>query len=53
MQPLSELIKEAAQMLRDRSQIERDIIYAVCKLDDKERTAIILAYKMLYESLDE
>lgn len=39
------LIKHATQMLNDRPEEEQDLIYYVCKLDQEERSAIILAYK--------
>jgi len=48
MQPgMFTLIQEATQMLKDRQQIERDLIYQICILDNEERAAIIFAYRNL------
>lgn len=46
---LFELITQASHMLIDRPKIEQDLIYHVCKLDNEERAAIILAYQGLHE----
>lgn len=45
----SELLDSSRQMLLDRTKEEQNLIYAVCKLDDEERAAIIMAYRFLYE----
>ena len=42
-----ELIDEARAMLLDRQQCERDLIYAIAKMDPELRGAIILAYEFL------
>lgn len=42
------LLKEAEEMLLDRSREEADLIYYVCMLDDECRAAIIFAYKNLF-----
>ncbi len=47
---MMELIREAQEMLIDRRREERDLIYAIAKLDSEERAAIILAYEFLIES---
>lgn len=44
-----QLIQSATEMLKDRSKQERDLIYAIAKLDDEERAAIILAYQNFVE----
>lgn len=41
---------DARNMLLDREQIERDLIYFIAKLDDEERAAIIFAYDLLKEA---
>ena len=46
---LFDLICEAKGMLLDREPLERDLIYAIAKLDQEERAAIILAYQCLLE----
>ena len=45
---LFDLIDQAMQMYLDRSKQERDLIYAIAKLDDDARSALILAYQALY-----
>jgi hypothetical protein len=45
---LWDLVGEAKQMLLERPKPEQDLIYAIAKLDDQERTGIILAYQGLY-----
>jgi hypothetical protein len=42
-----DLIEQAKEMLLDREEIERDLIYEVAKLDSEEKSAIILAYNIL------
>lgn len=46
---LIDLIKQATDMLQDRHRCEADLIYYIAKLDNETRTAIVLAYQMLYE----
>lgn len=41
------LIQEAAAMLLERPQIERDLIYFVATMTDEERAAIAFAYRSL------
>lgn len=43
------LLNEASQMLQDRSRSEADLIYAVACLDNDERLAIRMSYKILFE----
>ena len=45
----AELLYSARQMLLDRSKPEQDLIYYLCKMDDEMRSAIIMAYRMIYE----
>ncbi len=42
---LIDLIKQATAMLTDRSKQEQDLIYAIAKLDNEARAAIIIAYE--------
>jgi len=49
MQPFTELIDEAQEMLLDQSRPVQDLIYFIAKLDNEERAAICLAYRILYE----
>lgn len=49
MQSFTDLLKEARQMLLDRSKPEADLIYAIAALDDEARSAIILAYRNLFD----
>ena len=42
-----DLIHQAKEMLLDRPQIERELIYHICKIEDDLRAAIILAYQGL------
>lgn len=44
---LIDLIEQATEMLLDRPQEERNLIYAIARLDDDLRAAIILAYQNL------
>jgi hypothetical protein len=46
---LLDLVEQATQLYRDRAKLEADLIYFVAKLDNEERTALILAYQNLYE----
>ncbi len=50
---LPQLIHEATQMLLDRTEIERDLIYCIAILTDEERIAIAFAYKLLTSEEDE
>ncbi len=43
------LIDEAKDMLLDRPEAERELIYAIAKLEDDLRAAIVLAYNYLKE----
>lgn len=52
MQPFSELIQEAVQMYQDRSKQEADLIYYVAKMHDEDRTALMLAYDLIYKTED-
>lgn len=44
-----DLLRDAHQMLSDRSRQEADLIYYIAKLDNEERSAIILAYQNLFK----
>lgn len=44
---MSDMIREAIQMLTDRKPKERALILAICKLNDGERGAIILADRLM------
>lgn len=48
-QKMLNLLNEASQMLQDRSRSEADLIYAVACLDNEERLAIRMSYKILFE----
>ncbi len=50
---LPQLIQEATQMLLDRPQIERNLIYCIACLTNEERAAIIFAYELLTSEEDE
>lgn len=52
-QSLPELIKSATEMLHDIKEEEAELIYWCCKLDDDERTAIILAYQNIRRGEEE
>lgn len=41
------LIQQAVAMLRDRSKEEAALIYYVAKMDNEERSAIILGYQLM------
>jgi len=43
-----DLMDQATQMLLDRSEAERDLIYYMAKMETDLRMAIILAYQNLY-----
>ncbi len=45
---LFELIGQAKEMLLDRPKPEQDLIYAIAKLEDDLRAAIILAYQGIH-----
>ena len=45
--PITQCIEEAVQMLLDRSQFERDLIYSIATLEEEYRSAIILAYRLM------
>ena len=51
LHPLSfmDLIREAQQMLLDRSKQEADLIYSVACLNDEERAAISMAYRISFQ----
>lgn len=44
-----DIIDQAKQMLLDRHQVERDLIYAIAKLSDEDRMGIIIAYQLLLD----
>lgn len=44
-----ELIREAEAMLLDRIPQERDLIYAIAKLDPEARSAIVVAYEFILQ----
>lgn len=46
---LFDLIQQSTEMLMDRTKPEQDLIYYICKMEDDLRTAIILAYRQLYD----
>lgn len=46
---LMDLIQQAKAMLLDRSKEEQDLIFYVAKLEDDLRTAIIIAYRGIYD----
>ena len=48
MEPMFELINHAVEMLKARPKIEQDLIYAIAKLPDELRAAIILAYQNIH-----
>lgn len=48
-----DLIREAYDMLKDRSEQEASLIYHVAKLDNEERSAIILAYQNIQQEKEE
>ena len=48
--PITQLIQEAMQMYQDRPKIEADLIYYIATMHDEERTALILAYDLLYKT---
>lgn len=50
---ITDLIKEAIQMFQDRSREEADLIYAVAKLSDIEKAALLAAYRLIYEEQNE
>lgn len=47
-----QLVKEACEMLKDRSKEEADLIYYVAKMEEDLRMAIVLAYQGLYDKSD-
>ena len=53
MPPMTQLIDEATQMLLDRSEQERELIYFVSSLEDEYRAAIMFAYQLLNDNNDE
>lgn len=44
---LSMLIQEAVAMLRDRSKEEAALIYYVAKMDNEDRSAIVIGYQLM------
>ncbi len=48
-----EIIQQATEMLLDRSEPERDLIYHICMMEDDLRSAIILAYRNIKGDFDE
>jgi len=44
-----DIMCEARDMLRGRSEPEQYLIYTLCKLDKESQTAIILAYEGMYK----
>ena len=50
---ITDLIQQASEMLLDRSEDERALIYHIAKLDNEERGAIVLAYGLLrYDEIE-
>lgn len=49
METFTELLRDAQQMLLDRSRPEADLIYYIAKLDDEARSAIVVGYRLLFE----
>lgn len=45
----TELLDSAIQLFQDRSRKEADFIYYICKLDQDEQGALILAYNLLFK----
>lgn len=43
-----DLIDQAKEMLLDRSKPEQELIYAISKLEDDLRVAIMIAYRSIY-----
>lgn len=46
---LTVLIQQAIEMYNDRPKEENDLIYHIAKMNDEERTALILGYELLYK----
>lgn len=46
---LLDLIQQAKEMLLDRSKEEQDLIYHIAKFPDDLRTAIVIAYRGIYD----
>ncbi len=52
-QSFVELMDEACEMLQDMTEEQREFAYAIAKLDDEARSALILAYRKLYDKDEE
>lgn len=50
---MKDLIKQAIQMYNDRTKEENDLIYHIAKMDNESKTALILAYEILYKIKDD
>lgn len=42
-----DLIRQATEMLLDRPEIERRLIYCIAKMEPDLRSAIIIAYELI------
>lgn len=52
LESLTDLIKQAIEMLNDRTQYERDLIYHIAKMDSDSRAAITFAYGIIKKKND-
>jgi hypothetical protein len=47
--PFTTLIRDAMQMLNDRSKSEINLIIAICKLTEEERASILFAWSLMQD----
>ena len=50
---LTDLIKSAVSMYSNIPRYESDIIYSIAEMDNDARTALVLAYKIVFEGKDD
>lgn len=49
-QDFTELLNDAQDLLHDLPEPERKLVYWVATLDDEARAALVMAYRLVYDS---